>query len=193
MRLLTLALSLGSAVLSTALVGPASAETRSDRDTRHDVLRYDTDDLGDNGTIVPGKARIDIVSHRFTYGDKRLVAVIRLKDVRRTKRLTWLGVPLQWPEGGGARGYGEMSVLFRRNGPAQGHGSFESGDAACTFRHHVDYETDRVRMVIPAKCLGSPPVLRGYGVIYTVTPDAAFVDTSPDNLDGRGGVRVERG
>lgn len=192
MRLVTAAIAVLPAVMSAALLAPASAETISDRDPRRDVVRYDADKLGDDGTPVPGRARVDIVRHRFTYTDNRIVAVVRLNDLPRAKRFTWLGVPLQWAAGGGARGYGEMAVVFRRNGPAQGRGSFESGDADCEFRHKVDRAKDKVRMVIPADCLESPPAVRAYAAIYTVTPDFVFTDTSPNNPTGRGGVRLER-
>ena len=103
MRSLPVALSAISALLLTGFAAPGVAETRSDRDARHDVVRYDGDELPDGGTTVPGRARVDIVRHRFTYGEKRVVAVIHLNDLRLAARFTWIGVPVEWAMGGGAR------------------------------------------------------------------------------------------
>ncbi|NYJ01306.1 hypothetical protein HNR19_002004 [Nocardioides thalensis] len=193
MRLVTLALAVLPAVMSASLLAPASAETVSDSDPRHDVVRYDADTLDDEGTPVSGKARVDMVRHRFSYGGKRIRVVLRLNDLRRTKRVTWLGVPLQWNTNG-EFGYAEMGVVFRRNGPAKGRGWFESGDADdCTVDHDVDFRADRVRVAIPATCLGSPPAIRAYAIAYTVTNDSIFVDTSPDNPLGGTGVRIKQG
>lgn len=107
--------------------------------------------------------------------------------------MLWVGIPIMWPAGGGGVGHGEMEVEVRRNRPAQGTASFGGGDAECQVRSVIRYDVNKVRLSMPARCLGTPDWIRAYTAAYTQSPKRTMVDTSPDNLTGRPGVRITRG
>lgn len=180
-------------VSAALLVGAASAasvaDVSADRDPRRDVMRYSED--GED--LAPDHRNGDIVRHRLTYGDRRITAVIRFAQLRHNAPFLWIGVPITWPEGNGAIGYGDIEVEVDGDGPAQGHAYFGSNDADCRVRSRISYRTNRARLSIAARCLGRPSWVRAFTAAYTEFPDHRFVDTSPDNLSGGRGVRLNRG
>lgn len=146
----------------------------------------------DGEHVAPRHANADIVHHRISYGDRRITSAIRFAELHHRAPMLWVGIPIMWPEGGGERAYGEMAVQVRRHGPAQGTASF-GGEAECDVRSVIRYDVNRVRLSMPARCLGLPRWIRAHAAAYTQFPQRVMVDTSPDNLAGDPGVRLTRG
>lgn len=184
-----LALCFSTTALVVAATSTSVAETATDRDPRHDVVRYSENGVKD----VPRHANGDIVRHRIRYSDHRITSVIRFAELHHNAPVSWIGVPIMWPAGDGERGHGELEVEVRRSGPAQGKASFGGGDADCPVRSVIRYKLNRVRLSMPARCLDTPRWIRAWVGAYTQFSSHTMFDTSPNDPTGKPGMRITRG
>ena len=186
---------LTATLLTVAAAAPsATAETHADKDPRGDVVR-----------TVPGEGRSptraangDIVRHRITYGDKRLVAVIRFAKLTKKARILWVGLPVRYRNGADLE-YADVELVIRRKGPRQPRAAFHVvGDPVkCHVDSRVAYDRDLIRFTVPAACMGSPRWVRAYTAAYRTDdldePSYFLSDSSPNRPRGGVGPRIEQG
>jgi hypothetical protein len=183
----------GTLLVVGATGDPAVAETHAGTDPRRDVMRFTPSDE----QPAPRVANGDIIRHRLIYRGDRLVAVVRFRALTQRARVLWVGVPITYPGGGGDRLYGEIELVITRKGPRQPEATFSQGSHPdCAVESRVSYGRDRIRFAMPASCMGSPKWIRAFTGSYRTDdldkPTYFLADTSPDNLGGRPGPRIDR-
>lgn len=141
------------AALAGWTVLPAHAESFRGLDPRSDVWRLTAAGDGDDYTAAPTRANPDIASVVVRHGRSRVVLTVHVGDIfvppGRAGRVYVSGEVRT--DGRGAS-YDMTASQRHRQGKVT---IFQRG-TRCTGTSAIDYARDRVRVVLPRKCLGDP-------------------------------------
>lgn len=163
LRMLCLVLVAIAAAVAAPVAAPARAGASDPLDTLvlvdhvNDVWQFYPGD--DPGTLIGGRATVDITRARVWHGDSTVGIALRFVNLRRTTHDELLQAVIRTPEKG--------FVAYQMIGPGHRSGTHrltlqERGDVVrCPgMRHRVSYPEDLIVLRTPAACLGRPDWLR---------------------------------
>ncbi|WP_345457287.1 hypothetical protein [Nocardioides marinquilinus] len=157
---------------------PASAERVSGRDGRADVAQLDEE--SDRPTKV-ARPSGDLVGYAVRYGQHRISAVLRYRDLKPQGRRFFAGLIMTLP---GAAGQDVGLQVFAGRGDRAGQSMLDvDDDERCNTRHRIDYRRDVVRLSTSARCLGRPRFIDAFvaSVTYDRSYRSVWVDIAPGN------------
>jgi hypothetical protein len=188
---------LAALAMASALVllpaASARAETRTDRDARHDVVRVAKRHPAQE-TPAPHVAFLDLTGDRISYGRHRVVISAHARRLDRSRQF---GVTVNVQYGSSKEFHYAQVSLGAHRGSWQGtaHQSFDQGHCA-GVTHVIDYHAHRVRFSFRDTCLGSPRWIRVQVLAVAQEARGLYdVDYVPRQHGrvGRYGQRVHRG
>ena len=165
-------------LLGTLVLGaPAQAATGAWKDRVGDVQRTTYDEGQPVTSVAAGRWQGDLKGYRVRYAPQRVWITLGFRDLRRQAGIVWAVAGLRW--GGDKR---DEVTLETGPGNRQGRALLES-DPTCPVEHRVDYDKNRMVIVLPARCIQRPERLRvrisAHETDDRDDPSYFFKDTAP--------------
>jgi hypothetical protein len=183
-----------SLALLTTLPATAQAQTRIQRDRRHDIVNVKQRDP-DISYRLPGMRLGDLTGSSITYTRHRITVVARFRELSHRRHLFYLAVPMRYVDRAGRNQRTQPMVLvMQRNWDGQ---AFGAGTSGCRIAHRIDYRRDTIRMAFASSCIGSPRWVRPVVAFVSQRKGYDAVDLMPQQSLThnrlRWGARVHRG
>lgn len=173
-----------AALLLGVLVAPSAAQVpEQPSEVRGQVTLHDPAGdvwrtrVGEEAEPAPRVRVHDVRALRVRHAARRVVVTVRYSALRRAGVLSahriWLRTPAGvlrevLVEAGPGRWAGQTRVFTRRGNLVQ-----------CRARHAIDYAEDRVRVLVPRTCLGTPARVRARMVGYRAFEDGRIDTDNP--------------